>query len=114
MRSFRSKRLAPLWVFFAFALPAAFGGEPSATLLRLVGDDVGLCVELSQLETEIPAIMRSTLAQRIKSLQLYRDWLACEDFKKLVRSREAIEQAAGKPQNCLDIFLHMDKMHRFA
>ena len=97
MHIFRLRKLAPIWVFLALALRVAIGGERSEKLLKLVGDDVGLCVELSQLESEVPAMIRSPLAARVKSSQLYRDWLESDDYKKLVRSRDSIEKDAGRP-----------------
>lgn len=95
MRRFRANLICAIVVLTAASIARA--AERSEALLRLVGEDVGLCVEISDLNHELPTLLRSDLGSRLKGLELYREWLESNDHRKLVKSRDSIEKFAGKP-----------------
>jgi len=79
-------------------------------LVKLVGADANLCIELNALAGHWPDLVDSDFFDRFQKLRVYREWLESEDYrqfqKKLVHVREAVEQATGKPagQFVRDIF----------
>src|SRR5690349_12711092 len=95
----RLVRNNPFWILLLLIASATFAqaAERSEALLRLVGEDVALCVELSDFKHELPALLNSDLGARLKGLKLYQDWLESTDYRKLVKSRDGIEKFAGKP-----------------
>ena len=82
-------------LFFAFA-----SSRPSLAadrLLRLVGSDVGICVEASNLGKRLPVLADSQLAERLQNSSFYRQWRESKDYRKLEHAREIIEKLTGKP-----------------
>ena len=78
----------------AAALRAA---APASPLLKLVREDVGLCIQLNDLGTNVPKLLESRTAQRLKQLELYQSWRQCSECQKLDQSRTAIERLSNKP-----------------
>lgn len=77
---------------------SAWGQDLSKTsLLELLGDDAGLCVEVSDLNRRLPQFRDSTLFQRLEKLPVYVAWKQSREFQKLNTVREAIERQTGQP-----------------
>jgi hypothetical protein len=60
-------------------------------LLTLVGRDAGLVVEVQHLDEQFPAVEASPVLGRLRELELYRRWLASDDYNKLQETRDQIE-----------------------
>ena len=70
---------------------------PANQLLKLVGSDVGLCVEMSQLKDRLPQAAESDLFKRFQATTVYRQWTAGKDYRKLMEARQGIEKLSKKP-----------------
>ncbi|MBW3540104.1 MAG: DUF3352 domain-containing protein [Planctomycetes bacterium] len=88
------------WLLLALATSAACAAE---SLVALVGSEAGLCLEATGLKRRLLAAAASPLAERLQETGLYREWLAGEDFQKLLRARDELERFTG--QGNLERFL---------
>ncbi|MBT4865127.1 MAG: hypothetical protein HON53_08420 [Planctomycetaceae bacterium] len=69
--------------------------EADAGLLRLVGEDAGLVVEVTGLSKELPKLEKCEVVKRLQQTILFRQWKASDDFGKLDASRTVIEKLVG-------------------
>ncbi|HUG91448.1 MAG TPA: DUF3352 domain-containing protein [Planctomycetaceae bacterium] len=67
------------------------GDLPSKPLIGLVGRDAGLVMEATRLSDRLPEATRSPILGRLRELELYRRWLASDDYQKLVQTRNQLE-----------------------
>ena len=69
--------------------------EADAGLLRLVGEDAGLIVEVTGLSKELPKLEKCEVVKRLQQTSLFRQWKASDNFGKLDASRKVIEKLVG-------------------
>lgn len=60
-------------------------------LVELVGRDAGLIVEVNGLTEQFPVAAASPVLSRLHELELYRRWLASDDYEKLLETRDQLE-----------------------
>src|SRR5687768_7876987 len=98
--SSRFKRLTlSLGLALSFVLLAAgpmWAAQPERDLLRLVGADVGLCVELTDLRQHMGRLEGSPLLKRLQALSLYERWRTGPEHRKLAETAHAIQAATGQ------------------
>lgn len=89
-----------------FATAAAYAEDATQQLLSLVGDDVGVCIEIPRLEEHLTVVKSSEFPKRLKASALHKAWLESAESQKLRKSRESIEKHTGKSieQLACDIF----------
>jgi len=88
---------APLvWFCAGFGALTASSGECGEDLRELVGADVGLCIELNQLENQAAALQDGLLVKRFRAWPVYRKWLVSEDYKRFSRGLQLVRSLAGK------------------
>lgn len=84
----------------ATVILASFRSSPAADveipLTRLIGRDVGVCVEIIGLRREWAAIHTSPVLQRLQRTEFYERWSGSDDFRKLQEAARAIEKAADQ------------------
>lgn len=86
--------------FGVLAVVLALGGiarAEAASLLDLVGSDVGLCAELPQLRQTVPALIKSPLAERFRQSRFRDELRESRPYRNFVNARAAIEAITGKP-----------------
>ncbi len=76
---------------------AALADDAGNSLRKLVGDDVGLCVEVTQLKDRLPQLRASRFLERFRSTRVYRQWLQGRDYQKLNAARVTVEKLSKKP-----------------
>ncbi len=64
-------------------------------LYQLVGDDVGSCIEFSNLKEQVPQFVMSTFFQRLQKASFYQSWKNGNDYKKLEAGLKEIEKLTG-------------------
>lgn len=74
--------------------PAA--AEPHE-LLKLVPADIGVCIELRDLQHELPRLHNSNVAVRFREMPIYQAWTASRPYEQFSRMASAIEKGAGQP-----------------
>lgn len=62
------------------------------SLLTLVGDNVGICIELNQLKQQFAQIKQSEMYRRLQATTVFRDWLKTTEFQIFDKSVEQLEQ----------------------
>ncbi len=88
---------AAVLVLACLSAAALRAAAPASDLLKLVHEDVGLCVQLNDLGTNVPQLLESQAAQRLVRSKLYQSWLECDEYRKLDQSRKAIERLSNRP-----------------
>lgn len=80
----------------SFASPVRADDE-APSLLRLLGEDVGLLVHVTDGEATVRAAFAGELADRIRDTSLYQQWLDGRDHANLVRALAAVRRVLGEP-----------------
>jgi hypothetical protein len=75
-------------------------------LVRLVGRDAGLCVEIPHLDETLSAFEHGEFFKRFERSHLYAKWKASSDYDRIEKMAAGIENFSGKPlrQFLRDIF----------
>ena len=92
----RSIRPLLLCVIVA-AAPLLYGDEVMDRLVRLVGRDAGLCVEVPHLDESLTAFEQSEFFQRLNHSRIYADWKTGIQHRKLAELAALVEKHSGKP-----------------
>lgn len=71
--------------------------KPDSRLLRLVGSEAGLVIEVSDLRRNLPKLKNSEIFRRLRKTIVYRQWESSADYRGLVGAQKAIEQLVEKP-----------------
>lgn len=71
--------------------------KPNVDLVQYVGDDAGLCLEISGLNRRIPEVKKSVFFTRVESLPIYIAWKQSQEFRKLAQIQKAVERQTGEP-----------------
>jgi hypothetical protein len=79
------------------AAPLLYGDEVMDRLVRLVGRDAGLCVEVPHLDESLTAFEQSEFFQRLNRSKIYADWKAGIHHRKLAELAALVEKHSGKP-----------------
>jgi hypothetical protein len=74
----------------------AFGGPVPADLLRLVGRDVGLCIEITQGRERRLAFAQSELWARVRQCPFFQEWRKSPEYQKLTEARRLFERSANQ------------------
>jgi len=85
-----------LFVSLLLYTAPAVAAETDAGLLRLVGEDAGLVVEVTGLKDQLPKLQNCEVFRRLQETAIFRQWKASDSFRKLDLSKTVIEQLAGK------------------
>jgi len=93
--AFRIVATGALWVLCLAAPLSAQHSEDS--LLELVGVDAGLCIEVSDLKTHVPAIKQSEFFSRLQKLDLYQGWVKSQPHQTLMHAQTTVEKLTGEP-----------------
>lgn len=94
-----SVRLPFHWAILLWLLGASAGiaGAPETSLLRLVGTDAGLCVEVVGLRERWPEFVDSELVRRVRRSAFYEQWLSSPDYQKLRKAQRRLEALVERP-----------------
>jgi hypothetical protein len=84
--------LAAMWA----ARSPALADESIDRLVRLVGRDAGLCVEIPQLEETVTAFERGEFFQRLQRSRIYADWQNGSEYRHARGIVTVIENFTGK------------------
>jgi len=71
--------------------------ECGEDLRSLVGADVGLCIELNQLDSQAAVLNDGRLVKRFRAWPVYRKWLSSEDYKRFNIGLQLVRTLTGKP-----------------
>jgi hypothetical protein len=74
----------------------AFGDDAVDRLVRLVGSDAGLCVEIPRLEETVGAFERGEFFQRLQRSRIYADWQSGKEYRHARGIVTVIENFTGK------------------
>ncbi len=75
---------------------AAWADESIDRLVRLVGRDAGLCVEIPHLEDTVTAFERGEFFQRLQRSQIYAEWQSGPEYRHARGIVKVIENFTGK------------------
>ncbi len=84
-----------LWIFGTSHVCHAANAPDE--LLKLVPADAGVCLELRDLQHELPRIHDSKVAARFRETPIYREWTASRQHEQFQRIASAIEKGTGQP-----------------
>ncbi len=79
------------------AAPLLYGDEVMDRLVRLVGRDAGLCVEVPHLDESLTTFEQSEFFQRLNRSKIYADWKTGIQHRKLAELAALVEKHSGKP-----------------
>jgi hypothetical protein len=89
--------LRPLLVVVLCAAGSlAFGDDAVDRLVRLVGPDAGLCVEIPRLEETVTAFERGEFFQRLQRSRIFADWQSGKEYRHARGIVTVIENFTGK------------------
>ncbi len=71
--------------------------DKTHSLFELVGSDVGLFVELTNLRDEVPKFKGAEVFQRVQQTHFYQKWIDSPGFQKLLGVRTIVENITQKP-----------------
>jgi hypothetical protein len=74
----------------------AFADESIDRLVKLVGRDAGLCVEIPRLEDTVTAFERGEFFQRLQRSRIYADWQSGSEYRHARGIVSVIESFTGK------------------
>ncbi|HEV3002946.1 MAG TPA: hypothetical protein VGX78_00725, partial [Pirellulales bacterium] len=93
----------PTWLFGLVLIAAIFAPGTRAVpddsidrLVRLVGHDAGLCVEIPRLEETVTAFERGEFFQRLQRSRIYADWQTGSEYRHARGIVTVIENFTGK------------------
>jgi hypothetical protein len=78
------------------AASVAVGDESIDRLVKLVGRDAGLCVEIPRLEETVTAFERGEFFQRLQRSRIYADWQSGSEYRHARGIVSVIENFTGK------------------
>jgi hypothetical protein len=95
---FRAARLSsPVLLVAIWATASlAFADDSVDRLVRLVGRDAGLCVEIPRLEETVTAFERGEFFQRLQRSRIYADWQSGSEYRHARGIVTVIERFTGK------------------
>jgi hypothetical protein len=79
------------------AAPLVYADEVMDRLVRLVGRDAGLCVEVPHLDESLTAFEQSEFFQRLVRSKIYAEWRTGIQHRKLAEIAAVVEKHTGKP-----------------
>jgi len=82
--------------FFCFSANS-FAENKLDELYNLVGSEVGLCLELSDLTHQTESLLSSPLAERFSNLSAFQSWKHSPKFQQLEQTKREIEKLLGQP-----------------
>jgi hypothetical protein len=85
-----------LLAFVALVTPAYVVAQ-TFQLAGLVGQDVGLCVELHDARAAVERVEQSPWLERLKASQLFQAWMQSDDVRRFRQSVAAIEKVVNQP-----------------
>jgi hypothetical protein len=91
-RCLRPALLVAVWI----AGSLAFADESLDRLVRLVGRDAGLCVEIPRLEETVGAFEQGEFFQRLQRSRIYSEWQAGGEYRHARAIVTVIEKFTGK------------------
>src|SRR5580698_970792 len=79
------------------AAPLLYADEVMDRLVRLVGRDASLCVEVPHLDENLTAFEQSDFFHRLVRSKIYAEWKAGIQHRKLAEMAAVVEKQSGKP-----------------
>jgi hypothetical protein len=77
--------------------PLVYADEVMDRLVRLVGRDAGLCVEVPHLDESVTAFEQSEFCHRLVHSKIYAEWKTGIHHRKLTELAAVVEKHTGKP-----------------
>ncbi|HUE15367.1 MAG TPA: hypothetical protein VMR25_14460 [Planctomycetaceae bacterium] len=79
------------------AAPFLYADEAMDRLVRLVGRDAGLCVEVPRLDETLTAFEQGEFFQRLERSKIYAKWKSGSEYHRVANIARVVEKLTGKP-----------------
>jgi hypothetical protein len=79
------------------AAPFLYADEAMDRLVRLVGRDAGLCVEVPRLDETLTAFEQGEFFHRLERSKIYAEWKAGSEYHRVADIARVVEKLTGKP-----------------